>query len=81
MAWESKTISINGEEVKVAINGNIIELPFTEGLGTDSVISIDSKEVKVLNIKDIGERQETLQIEVDNDKQVQRRTKGKTKQD
>ena len=81
MAWESKTISINGEEVKVSINGNIIELPFTEGLGTDSVISIDSKEVKVLNIKDIGERQETLQIEVDNDKQVQRRTKGKTKQD
>ena len=62
MAWESKTISINGEEVEVAINGNIIELPFTEGLGTDSVITVDSKEVKVLNIINIGERNETLQI-------------------
>ena len=81
MAWENKTISINGEDKEVAINGNIIELPFTEGLGTESVIMVDSKEVKVLNIINIGNRNETLQIEVDNDKQVQRRTKGKTKQD
>jgi len=81
MAWEKIDITIDGETIKGDINGNMIEIPFMDSFSDNSVVSIGEKTKKVINITNVGNRNEILQLEVEDDKQVQRRTKGKTKQD
>ena len=80
MAWEKIEITINGDTVEGMINGNMIEIPYMS-FSEESVVSIGEKTKKVINITNVGNRNEILQLEVEDDKQVQRRTKGKTKQD
>ena len=80
MAWEKIEITINGDTVEGMINGNMIEIPYMN-FSEESVVSIGEKTKKVINITNVGNRNEILQMEVEDDKQVQRRTKGKTKQD
>tara|TARA_Y100000114_G_C11762484_1_gene330669 strand:+ start:3795 stop:4040 length:246 start_codon:yes stop_codon:yes gene_type:complete len=81
MAWEKIDIGIDGATIKGNIDGNMIEIPFIKTFSDESVVSIGEKTKKVINITNVGNRNEILQLEVEDDKQVQRRTKGKTKQD
>ena len=80
MAWEKITITANGKEVEGYKKGNIIEMPFQKDINPDSVISIDGNPIQVTMITDIGNRNETLKLEVKQDgKQVSRRTRNKSK--
>ena len=85
MAWEEKEIVIADATMKCSINRSddktMIEIPFMDSFSDNSVVSIGEKTKKVINITNVGNRNEILQLEVEDDKQVQRRTKGKTKQD
>jgi len=80
MAWKKIDATIDGKEISGNINGNNLEIPFTEGLNAESVIVIDGSAIKVISITNVGDRNEILKIEVKNDEQVSRRTKGKSKQ-
>ena len=80
MAWEKITITANDNEIEAMKNGNQIEMPYLEGISTDSTISVDGKAIEVTMITNVAERNETLLLEVKiDDKQVKRGTRSKSK--
>lgn len=81
MAWEQIKITVNGEEVNGHKKGNEIEMPFLKDITTESAISVDGNPIQVKMVTNVAERNETLKLEIiENDsKQVQRRTRGKSK--
>jgi hypothetical protein len=81
MAWEQIKITVNGEEVSGSKNGNEIEMPFMEDISTESAISVDGNPIHVTMITNVADRNETLKLEIkaDDSKQVQRRTRSKSK--
>ena len=80
MAWEKIKITANDKEVEGYKKGNIIEMPFVEDINPESTISVDGNTIQVTMVTDIGDRNETLKLEVKEDgKQVSRRTRSKSK--
>jgi hypothetical protein len=81
MAWEQIKITVNGEEFIGSKNGNEIEMPFMEDISTESAISIDGNPIHVTMVTNVADRNETLKLEIkaDDSKQVQRRTRSKSK--
>ena len=80
MAWEKINITADGVEVEGYKKGNRIEMPYQEGINPDSTISVDGKAIEVTIVTNVGDRNETLKLEVKEDgKQVSRRTRSKSK--
>ena len=80
MAWKKITITANDNEIEGMKNGNQIEMPYSEGISTDSTISVDGKAIEVTMITNVAERNETLLLEVKiDDKQVKRGARSKPK--
>ena len=80
MAWEKIKITANDKEVEGYKKGNIIEMPFVEDINPESTISVDGNTIQVTMVTDIGDRNETLKLEVKEDgKQVKRGTRNKSK--
>jgi len=83
MAWEEKEIVIADATMKCSINRSddktMIEIPFIEGISVGDNISVDGKKMTINDFTDIGGRNEILQLEIINDKSVQRGTGNKAK--
>ena len=82
MAWVECEVVVSGDTVKGGINSRndsvTVEIPFIEGVSASDEISVDGTTYKVLNVSDVGGRNEQLSMEVSNGKPVSRRAKGKT---
>ena len=83
MAWEETEIVIADATMKCSINRNsditMIEMPFVEGVSVGDSISVNGKKMTINDFTDIGGRNETLQLEILNDKSVQRGTGSKAR--
>ena len=83
MAWENSEIVIADATMKCSINRNsditMIEMPFVEGISVGDSISVNGKKMTINDFTDIGGRNETLQLEILNDKSVQRGTGSKAR--
>ena len=83
MAWEETEIVIADATMKCSINRSddktMIEIPFMEGISVGDNISVDGKKMTINDFTDIGGRNEILQLEIINDKSVQRGTGNKAK--
>ena len=77
-------IVVSGETVNGGINSRddsvMIEIPFTKKVSVGDKITVDGSEYEVTGSNDVGDRGETLMLEVKNDKPVSRRAKGKADQ-
>ena len=84
MAWKMTEIVVSGETVNCGINSRddsvMIEIPFTKKVSVGDKITVDGSEYEVTGSTDVGDRGETLMLEVKNDKPVSRRAKGKADQ-
>ena len=84
MAWKMTEIVVSGETVNGGINSRddsvMIEIPFTKKVSVGDKITVDGREYEVTGSTDVGDRGETLMLEVKNDKPVSRRAKGKADQ-
>ena len=84
MAWKMTEIVVSGETVNGGINSRddsvMIEIPFTKKVSVGDKITVDGSEYEVTGSNDVGDRGETLMLEVKNDKPVSRRAKGKADQ-
>jgi len=78
MAWVNSEIVVLGNTIKSVINRHdditVVEISFAdgEGLSTGDDITIDGANLKIAKITNIGGRNETLSMEILNDKSVQR---------
>ena len=77
-------IVVSGETVNGGINSRddsvMIEIPFTKKVSVGDKITVDGSEYEVTGSNDVGDRGETLILEVKNDNPVSRRAKGKADQ-
>ena len=84
MAWKMTEIVVSGETVNGGINSRddsvMIEIPFTKKVSVGDKITVSCSEYEVTGSTDVGDRGETLMLEVKNDKPVSRRAKGKADQ-
>ncbi len=62
--WIEKKISINEKEHTCLVNDNEIEVPFFKGYEKTLEITIDGKTSPVLSLDNVGDRDETIKIEV-----------------
>jgi len=83
MAWENTEIVIADATMKCSINRSddktMIEMPFIEGISVGDNISVNGKKMTINKFIDIGGRNETLQLEILNDKSIQRGTGSKAR--
>ena len=83
MAWEETEIVIADATMKCSIKRDndkmIIEMPFLEGVSVGDDISINGKKHIINDFEDIGNRNEILRLEIQNDKSVQRGTGSKSR--
>ena len=83
MAWENSEIVIADATMKCSINRSDditrIEIPFIEGISVGDNISVNGKKMVINDFTDIGGRNETLQLEILNDKSIQRGTGNKSR--
>tara|TARA_R110000787_G_C13393802_1_gene442865 strand:- start:497 stop:757 length:261 start_codon:yes stop_codon:yes gene_type:complete len=82
--WKETEITIDGKKVNAQVNksnGMIeIEMMFDLKLANATSVTIDSKDYKILSIDDVGEREETLKITIEdknNDKSIKSRNDTK----
>ena len=82
MAWINTDIAVSDETVKGSINassdGTRIEVPFDKGISVGDTVTADGSEYKITGITNVGDRDETLQLEVTHGKSVSRRASGKS---
>lgn len=62
--WIEKKISINEKEHTCLVNDNEIEVPFFKGYENTLEVTIDGKTSPVLSLNNVGDRDETIKIEV-----------------
>ena len=83
MTWENTEIVIADATIKGSINRDndktMIEMPFMEGISVGDNISVNGKKMTINDFTDIGGRNETLQLEILNDKYIQRGTGSKAR--
>jgi hypothetical protein len=83
MAWKMTEIVVSGEAVNGGINSRddsvMIEIPFTKKVSVGDKVTADGNEYEVTGSTDVGNRSETLMLEVKNDKPVSRRTANKAR--
>ena len=83
MAWVEAEIVVSGEMVKGGINSRddsvLVEIPHQDGVEVGGKITISGDDFTIMSIDNVGGRDETLSLEVSNDKPVSRRTGNKSK--
>jgi uncharacterized Zn finger protein len=85
MAWVNSEIVVLGNTIKSVINRHdditVVEIPFAdgEGISIGEDISIDGEKLKIANITNVGNRDETLSMEILNDKSIPRGTRSKSR--
>lgn len=83
MAWVGTEIAVSGETVQGSINasGDVtrIEIPFIEGVSIGDSVSANGSDYEITGITDVGDRNETLMLEVQNGKSVSRRASSKSR--
>ena len=62
--WIEQKISINEKDYTCLVNGNEIEIPFFKGYENTLEVTIDGKTSPVLSLDNVGDRDETIKIEV-----------------
>lgn len=64
MAWSIVKVKVDGNEVvgQVHSAGNLVTLPFVDGVGAGSSISVDGKSYTVERAINVGGRDETLDV-------------------
>lgn len=64
MAWSSEKVKVNGDEVvgQVHSAGNLVTIPFVDGVEAGSSISINGKSYAVERAINVGGRDETLDV-------------------
>jgi len=62
--WIEHKVSINEKEYTCLVNGNKIEIPFFKGYENTLEVTIDGKTSPVLSLDNVGDRDETIKIEV-----------------
>lgn len=64
MAWSSVKVKVDGNEVvgQVHSAGNLVTLPFVDGVDAGSSISVDGKSYTVERAINVGGRDETLDV-------------------
>ena len=78
MAWVNSEIVVLDNTIKSVINRHdditVVEIPFAngEGISIGDDITIDGAKLKIANITNVGGRDETLSMEILNDKSVPR---------
>jgi len=82
--WKETEITINGKKVNAQVNKSNdmieIEMMFDLKLLKSTNVTIDSKDYKIESIEDVGEREETLKITIEdknNDKPIKSRNDTK----
>ena len=82
MAWVDCEVVVSGDTVKGGMNSRDddvrVEIPFVKGVSAGDQISVDGATYKVLNVVNVGDRDEQLSMEVSNGKPVSRRTRSKS---
>ena len=84
MAWLEAEIVVSGETVKGGINSRndsvTIEIPYQEGVEVGGKVTVGDDDFTIKAVNNVGGRDETLSLEVSNDKPVSRRTGNRAKQ-
>jgi len=62
--WIEEKVSINEKEYTCLVNGNEIEVPFFKGYENTLEVTINGKTSPVLSLDNVGDRDETIKIEV-----------------
>jgi hypothetical protein len=64
MAWSSENVKVNGDEVvgQVHSAGNLVTIPFVDGIEAGSSISVGGKSYTVERAINVGGRDETLDV-------------------
>jgi len=82
--WQETEITISGKKVNAQVNKSNdmieIEMMFDLKLLKSTNVTIDSKDYKIESIEDVGEREETLKITIEdknNDKPIKSRNDSK----
>ena len=82
--WQETEITISGKKVNAQVNKSNdmieIEMMFDLKLLKSTNVTIDSKDYKIESIEDVGEREETLKITIEdknNDKPIKSRNDTK----
>jgi hypothetical protein len=82
MAWENAEIVIADATMKCSINRSDdktrVQIPFIKGISVGDNISVNGKKMTINDFINIGGRNETLTLEILNDKSVQRGTESKS---
>jgi len=83
MTWENTEIVIADATMKCSINRSgdktRVQIPFMEGISVGDEISVNGKKLTINNLINVGGRNETLTLEILNDKSIQRRTGNKAR--
>lgn len=83
MAWENTEIVIADATMKCSINRSgdktRVQIPFIEGVSVGNDVSVNGKKLTINNLINVGGRNETLTLEILNDKSIQRRTGNKAR--
>jgi len=83
MAWLETEIVVSGETVNGGINSRddsvLIEIPYQDGVEVGGKVTVSSDDFTIVSVDNVGGRDETLSLEVSNDKSVSRRTGSKSK--
>ena len=81
MAWVNSEIAVSGGTVKGGINASSdvtrIEIPFIKGVSIGDSVTANDSDYKIVSITNVGDRDETLLLEVTNGKSVSRRASSK----
>lgn len=69
MSWSSVKVKVDGNEVvgQVHSAGNLVTIPFVDGVDAGSSISVDGKSCTVERAINVGGRDETLDVFVSAD--------------
>lgn len=83
MAWENCEIVIADATIKGSIKRSdeetMIQCSYVENVSSGDEISVDGKKLTIKSATNIGARDEQLLLEIENDKPVQRGTRGKSR--
>ena len=80
MTWETKVVTINGNDITCQFDGKVIELPYNEDIEISTPsIKIDGVDYLCLNTLNVANRNETLLIETrESDESASRGNKNKS---
>tara|TARA_R110000787_G_scaffold45335_8_gene110606 strand:- start:4799 stop:5044 length:246 start_codon:yes stop_codon:yes gene_type:complete len=77
--WIEKEITIDGKKHSCLVNENEIEVPFFKDYKNLLEITIDGKKIPILSLENVGDRNETIKIEVNQNEHKSNKSREITK--